>query len=90
MMRSVFGGAAVAVGLLMGTSGVASAEDVIVYDGATGIPWSWPTEASCISDGPDMHLDNVGDDNVLKYWYCLQHDDGLWYLHNSDQPSHDE
>lgn len=65
------------------TTGVAHADDVIVRD-ANGVPWSWPTEASCIKDGPDQHLQNSADDAFLKYWYCLQHDDGLWYLHNTE------
>lgn len=90
MIRSLITGTAIAAGLLLGTAGVAVADDVVVYDGDTGIPWSWGTKAECISDGPDMHLDNVGEDEVYKYWYCLQHDDGLWYLHNSDQPTHEE
>lgn len=90
MLKSVMGVAAVTAGLLAGASGVAWADDVIVYDGETGLPWSWPTQAACISDGPDMHLENVGDDNFYQYWYCQQHDDGLWYLHNSDQITHTE
>ncbi|AKP61290.1 hypothetical protein [Mycobacteroides abscessus] len=65
---------------------VAHADDVVVRD-ANGVPWSWSTEASCIKDGPDQHLANNADDAFLKYWYCLQHDDGLWYLHNTDSPS---
>ncbi|MGV0635038.1 hypothetical protein ABQE69_13125 [Mycolicibacillus trivialis] len=89
-MKKLATGTAIAVGLLMGGAAVASADDVIVYDGDTGVPWSWATKAECISDGPDMHLDNVGEDEVYQYWYCLQHDDGLWYLHNSDQPTHEE
>jgi len=63
--------------------GVAHADDVVVRD-TNGVPWSWPTEASCIKDGPDQHLQNSDDDSFLKYWYCLKHDDGLWYLHNTD------
>ncbi|WP_081936893.1 hypothetical protein [Mycolicibacterium llatzerense] len=68
---------------LTGGIGLAHADDVVVRD-ANGIPWSWPTEASCIKDGPDQHLANSADDSFLKYWYCLQHDDSLWYLHNTD------
>ncbi|MUM06553.1 hypothetical protein B5P44_17430 [Mycobacterium sp. CBMA 213] len=34
-----------------------------------------------------QHLENRNDDSFLKYWYCVQHDDGLWYLHNTDSPT---
>jgi hypothetical protein len=77
---------ALALGAVLATAGVAHADDVVVRD-ANGNPWSWPTEASCIKDGPDQHLQNTDDDAFLKYWYCVQHDDGLWYLHNTDSPT---
>ncbi|MUL66222.1 hypothetical protein BOO86_17250 [Mycobacterium sp. CBMA 234] len=77
---------AFALGAVFAATGVASADDVVVRD-ANGIPWSWPTEVSCIKDGPDQHLENRNDDSFLKYWYCVQHDDGLWYLHNTDSPT---
>ncbi|QRY46704.1 hypothetical protein JVX93_07720 [Mycolicibacterium boenickei] len=85
-MLKRFAAAALALGAVLATAGVAHADDMVVRD-ANGIPWSWPTEASCIKDGPDQHLQNTDDDAFLKYWYCVQHDDGLWYLHNTDSPT---
>ncbi|WP_368949079.1 hypothetical protein ABMK89_21545 [Mycobacteroides abscessus subsp. massiliense] len=70
-------------------SGTSTSEvvDLMAARIANGIPWSWPTEAACIKDGPDQHLQNADDDAFLKYWYCEKHDDGLWYLHNTDSPT---
>jgi hypothetical protein len=86
LKRFVAAGALALGAVLASVTGVAHADDVVVRD-ANGIPWSWPTEASCIKDGPDQHLENTDDDSFLKYWYCLKHDDGLWYLHNTDSPN---
>lgn len=86
LKRIAVAGALALSAVFANTAGVAHADDVVVRD-ANGIPWSWPTEASCIKDGPDQHLENSDDDSFLKYWYCLQHDDGLWYLHNTDSPN---
>lgn len=79
-------GAMALCGVFISVTAVAHADDVVVRD-ANGVPWSWSSEASCIKDGPDQHLANAADDAFLKYWYCVQHDDGLWYLHNTDSPS---
>ncbi|NOQ99122.1 hypothetical protein HGK72_03550 [Mycolicibacterium fortuitum] len=86
MLNKLAAVGALTLGAVLATSGVAHADDVVVRDD-NGIPWSWPTEASCIKDGPDQHLQNSDDDAFLKYWYCLKHDDGLWYLHNTDSPT---
>ncbi|MCA4756167.1 hypothetical protein [Mycolicibacterium fortuitum] len=86
MLNKLAAVGALTLGAVLATSGVAQADDVVVRDD-NGIPWSWPTEASCIKDGPDQHLQNSDDDAFLKYWYCLKHDDGLWYLHNTDSPT---
>ncbi|BBY55134.1 hypothetical protein MKOR_23850 [Mycolicibacillus koreensis] len=72
-------------GALSGAAG-AHADDMVVRD-ENGIPWSWADEEACLRDGPDTHLDNASDDDFLKYWYCEQHEDGLWYLHNTDSPT---
>ncbi len=86
MLKKFSVAAALALGAVMATASIAHADDVVVRD-ANGIPRSWQTEASCIKDGPDQHLENIDDDAFLKYWYCMQHDDGLWYLHNTDSPT---
>jgi hypothetical protein len=86
LLKRLSGGVALALGVALAGPVVAYADDIVVRDN-NGVPWSWPTESACIKDGPDMHLDNVDDDEFLKYWYCLQHDDDLWYLHNTDSPT---
>ncbi|KWX20185.1 hypothetical protein AFM11_32115 [Mycolicibacterium wolinskyi] len=86
-VRLVAAAALAVVGALATSTGIAHADDVVVRDPANGIPWSWPDQAACLKDGPDTHLDNPDDDEFLKYWYCEQHDDGLWYLHNTDSPT---
>lgn len=84
-MKKVLFAAALALGGLAGASGVAHATDFVGTDDF-GVPWSWPTQGACMADGPDMHLDNVHEDAVYKFWYCEQGDDGLWYLYNTDTP----
>lgn len=79
-------GALAAGALLVNGTGVAYADDIVVRD-ANGVPLSWSSEASCIKDGPNEHLQNSADDEFLKYWYCIQHDDNRWYLHNTDSPT---
>lgn len=68
MLNKLAVAGALALGAVLSTAGVAHADDVVVRD-ANGIPWSWPTEAACIKDGPDQHLQNADDDAFLKYWY---------------------
>lgn len=86
LLKRLSAGIALALGAALAGPVIAHADDVVLRDD-NGVPWSWPTEAACIKDGPDMHLEDVADDEFLKYWYCLQHDDGLWYLHNTDSPT---
>ncbi|WP_441963565.1 hypothetical protein, partial [Mycolicibacterium houstonense] len=65
MLKKFAAAGVLALGAALATStGVAHADDVVVRD-ANGIPWSWPTEASCIKDGPDQHLQNSDDDAFL-------------------------
>ncbi|MFV8055005.1 hypothetical protein [Mycobacterium sp. 48b] len=65
MLKRFAAAGALALGAVLSAAGVAHADDVVVRD-ANGIPRSWPSEASCIKDGPDQHLQNVDDDAFLK------------------------
>lgn len=84
-MKILFTAAALVFGALSGTA-IAHADDIVLSD-PNGVLWSWPTEASCMRDGPDMALDNAADEARYRYWYCAPGDDGLWYLHNTDTPN---
>jgi hypothetical protein len=84
VLKKLAAAGALAVGaLLMNASGVAHADDVVVRD-ANGNPLSWSDQASCDRDGPHQHLSNAEEEHNLQYWHCELHDDGLWYLHNTD------
>jgi hypothetical protein len=80
------GAATVALGGVLVCARVAHADDVIVSDPDNDIRWSWTTESQCLTSGPDMALTDEVADQYLKYWYCLQGGDGLWYLHNTNNP----
>ncbi len=85
MKKTVFITAAVALGLA-NAAGIANATDIILVDPDNGIPWSWATQAQCEADGPGLRLADFHEDAVYKWWFCGQADDGLWYLHNTDNP----
>jgi hypothetical protein len=84
--KKKLGAATVAFGAVLMTAGVAHADDEIMYDGATGIPWSWDNEGECQSMGPVMTLNDAAHEAYLDHWYCEQHDDGNWYLHRTNNP----
>lgn len=87
MLKGLITAGVLASGAVLGCAGVAHADDVLVV-GYDGVEEYYLTEAECLADAPNVHLQI--NDQAFPYAYCRIGDDNgdtvHWYLWNTDTP----
>lgn len=88
MLKKFAVAGALALGAVFAAAGVAHADDILVV-GYDGVEEYYYTEADCLADAPNVHLQI--NDRAYPYAYCRIGDDNgdttHWYLWNTDIPN---